>query len=85
MGDAVGAWADAMTARPHKPAIVKNTGFLIVQALRGNTRGPGDQDADAATLLQLSGTELNSVADSRDPREARTRRRSRSAELDWPG
>ena len=32
MGDAVGACADTMTVRPHRPNIVMKTRFLIVQA-----------------------------------------------------
>jgi len=40
MGDAVGACADTMTVRPHRPNIVKKTGFLIVQASEATQPDP---------------------------------------------
>ena len=40
MGDAVGACADTMTARPHRPNIVATTGFLIAYASEATQPDP---------------------------------------------
>src|SRR5258705_12160384 len=70
MGDAVGACADTMTVRPHRPNIVMKTGFLIVQASEATQPDPTTRMLTLRLDTFYSFWTLNSIGPSA-PRSSR--------------
>src|SRR5258706_9742568 len=72
MGEAVGACADTMTVRPHRPKIVMKTGFLIVQASEATQPDPTTRMLTLRLDTFYSFWTLNSIGPSEHQRFTRS-------------